>query len=465
MPSFDVAIVGAGITGCLAASRLASRGAHVALLDAGPDPFARSPSTPLPPPDAKRQPVQSQLHSYSLATAPFLVDDIENPYTTEQGTSFLWFRGRQVGGRMHLWDGWCPRLIPEQLLDAWPLYYEELEPYYRSAEADLRVEIGELSATERHFRDTVEKHFPDYLAQPCPISTLAFSELRKRLDRLRSLSVIPDAIVFELVWDSHRRRVRALRYIERHSGAVVEIEARAYFLCASTIESTRVLLNSISPDFPEGLGNSSGVLGKFLMDHVCAALHIAGEPPPPSRGMYVSPRSGAFNDGYCCEGTLAAPNQFWICAFSEVDASPNNYVCLDDVAVDRWGLRAPRIRLVYSEGDLGRARTASSFVNVASDGAGLTRTKSAPEPQPPGWSIHEVGTARMGKDPRSSFLNKFNQSWDVPNLFVTDGAAFPTSGYQNPTLTMCALTLRACDVASAELHTRHVIEPLVPRPT
>jgi choline dehydrogenase-like flavoprotein len=503
MTRYDVAIIGGGITGCLAAQRLAMHGTRVALLDAGPDPSHPS-FIEQAQRDKGRQHIQSQLYAYTESTAPFLVDDLDHPYTCPDDAPFLWFRGRQVGGRLHLWDGCCPRLTAAQLakprddgLPTWPIKYSDLEPYYIEAERTLRVHVAPPGDFEHLIEEAIGREFPEARVIPRPVAKLNFAELRKELASFENLTIIPNAVVYKLVLSKEGGKIGCINYIDGSSRRSAELTPTAVVLCASTLESTRILLQSASESYPHGLGDFSGVLGKFLMDHSVGFLsegmrlnermrrrlrRFASESSSPPlewpQGIYINREAVPGVRQYGCEAVFASHEYFWINAFGEVDSAAPNRVCLNHAIRDCWGLPTLAIELRYSGRDLNRIYDATEFCASVVEIANLVSRSYKPfvprsyrrfvsksykrEIRMTGSSIHEVGTARMGEARNMSFLNKFNQSWEVPNLFITDGSAFPASAYQNPTLTMAALTLRACDIITSELTKNSSLEPLVP---
>ena len=258
-------------------------------------------------------------------------------------------------------------------------------------------------------------------------------------------------------------------------------------LCASTIESTRLLLNSASRQHPAGLGNSSGELGNYLMDHTYA-ISIGGVVPSVANypynyddgranGIYIpkfrniAERHQKFIRGYGIQGSVQRgmlPTTIKsIPGFGaeykklvrerkrpRLSGWPRSAKCSRDARTasrinkdvkDAWGIPVAHIECTHSDNEREMMRDGLESLKEMADAAGFEITYANPFLAPPGLAIHEVGTARMGSDPKKSVLNKFNQSWDVKNLFVTDGACFVSSGCQNPTLTMMALTVRACD--------------------
>jgi choline dehydrogenase-like flavoprotein len=245
-------------------------------------------------------------------------------------------------------------------------------------------------------------------------------------------------------------------------------------------------MNSATPEFPDGLANSSGVLGRYLMDHIMGG-GANGEMPwlgdrkvvgNARSGFYiprfrnVSSRHADFQRGYAFQGRAfrlgwtrgdsaegfgadykaslirdMGPWLFRVYGFGEHLPNAQNRAYLDPNVVDAWGIPALRIECRYDDN---AKRMLKDMVVTASEmleAAGATEIAPIEEDNPPGLVIHEMGTARMGRDPKTSVLNGWNQSWDVPNLFVTDGACMTSNANQNPSITYMALTARAADHA------------------
>jgi choline dehydrogenase-like flavoprotein len=279
--------------------------------------------------------------------------------------------------------------------------------------------------------------------------------------------------------DKASGKAAGVAYIDRTTRVPREVRAKVVVLCASTLESTRLLLNSA----PGGLANSSGVLGKYLMDHIYGG-GAAGEMPmlranpwfgPPRRpnGIYIprfrnvketttngfirgygyqggsSPSFAMGAEGFGADFKKAVREQGkWhvnLGVWGECLARPENYVEINKDQVDAWGVPTLKIHMQWSDNELKifeDARTQAAEMLEAAGAKGVVKTG---RPSVPGFCIHEVGTARMGVDPKKSVLNAHNQTHDVKNIFVTDGACYVSSACQNPTLSMMAITVRACD--------------------
>ena len=307
-----------------------------------------------------------------------------------------------------------------------------------------------------------------------PFTTLRAAE------RTGRLTLLTDAVVARVTIDPGSGLASGVDYLDRKTRTPRSLLARIVVLCASTLESTRILLNSA----PGGLANSSGVLGHYLMDHMYGA-QISGRMPglgparpwhgPPRRpnGIFVprfrnvdrvhtkgmirgysyqggvSPRFATGAAGFGARFKRAVHEEaYWqagLHAFSEGLPSYDNFVELDPDVVDAWGIPVLRISMQWGENE--RALFRDSLDEGASmlEAAGAVDIRTSDTPKTPGDGIHEVGTARMGRDPKRSVLNQYCQAHDVGNLFVMDGAAFPSLGSVNPTLTMMANAARACD--------------------
>ena len=445
----DVAVVGAGIVGSLSAIRLARQGVEVALIDAGPEPLrGRGLKCNTKP----RHHVQSGLYNYSPAAANFLVDDVDFPYTTPVDRPFVWIRGRQVGGRLHLWDGCCPRFVPsmfERRFDGrqlWPLSFSDLARYYDDAEAALQVGSGSLSDAEQDlFYHLNSNALGQVISRP--LARLSYLELITRLEEFPNLQIYPNRVAVRVVLDEHQEFVVGIECL-CGSSELELIRCGCAILSASTLESTRLLLLSTSSRFPRGLGDKNGVLGHYLMDHTCGAVCTGIGPftGSPSGGIYIYPELNSEQQFFGVQAEVpSGAQQFWMVAMAETVPKLSNRVHLTRNLLDRDRLPTLHIDMAYGKIDRKRHAEAVAFLDALQRFFKPVCSHLASELHCPGESVHEMGTARMGFDESDSFLNHWCQSWHVPNLFVTDGSAFPTSAHPNPTLTMVALSLRTCD--------------------
>ncbi|MEW6208521.1 MAG: GMC family oxidoreductase [Acidobacteriota bacterium] len=486
----------------------------------------------------KRQPVQAHCYACDEFSHQFFVDDIDNPYTTPDGKPFLWIRGRQVGGRTIMWGRQSYRLSDYEFKaasrdgfgDDWPISYAELAPYYDRVEAfvgisgslenipnlpdgkflppmkmtcgerllkkaveskwtDRRAIIGRAAILTQNHNGRAKCHYCGHCERGCttrsyfssPASTLPAAAKTGRL------TLRPNAVASHIIVDTNTGRAKGVAFIDRLTKRSHEVFGRVIVVCASTIESTRLLLNSASRQHPTGLGNSSETLGHYLMDHTYS-ISVGGLVPAVAKypynyddgranGIYIpkfrniNERHPDFLRGYGIQGGVQrgmlppiaksipgfgadlkkmiretnGPAPFWMAAFGEMLPRKENRVTIDKDKKDSWGIPVARIECTHSDNERAMARDQLESLKEMAHAAGFEITNSNGILAPPGLCIHELGSARMGTDPKTSVLNKFNQSWDVKNVFVTDGASFTSSGCQNPTLTMMALTARACD--------------------
>jgi choline dehydrogenase-like flavoprotein len=304
-------------------------------------------------------------------------------------------------------------------------------------------------------------------------------------------TLVTNALVYQVLMDRDRNRARGVLYIDRVTRQAREIRGRAVVLAAQALESVRVLFNSADSSYPNGLANSSGVLGHYLMDHTWVAGGATGEFPGldgqpsldnPARpnGIYVvrfrntlkGPRWKNFLRGYGFQGGAAtnfnwkAPgfgeaykkallepvNTIALGGFGECLARWDNYVEIDRSVNDIYGIPVLRINMTWSDNEHAMIDDMPVTAAQMLEATGAKNvTPFAAHDRAPGLGIHEVGVARMGNDPKTSVLNQYQQSHDINNLFVVDGAGFTSSACQNPTLTMMALAVRSCDYLMSEM--------------
>ncbi len=377
--------------------------------------------------------------------------------------------------------------------EPWPIRYQDLAPYYDKVELMIGVQgtqEGLPSLPDGQFlprqvpgflqelRERVAQRWPERHLLPSreavgdadgPASDLPsnsggrFSPLQ--CDR-QKLTLRSNCVAARIVLDNPGR-ARGVVFIDRLSGEWQEVSARVIILCASTIESVRLLLASKTHEHPNGLGNSSGVLGHYLLDHFGGTRMVAlgklkGVESPATERVYL-PRfcnrrqqGEDFIRGYGMQGEVEVrPGGIAMLSlgvFGEVLPYFENSVQLDEHTKDAVGLPVPRICFSYRDNEHRMARHAALAVREIVDSLGFRPSIVQDHLLVPGTRAHELGGARMGASRGTSVLNEFNQCWDVANLFVTDGSCFPSASYKGPTLTLMALTCRACEHILRELH-------------
>jgi choline dehydrogenase-like flavoprotein len=490
---------------------------------------------------AEDQPIQSTCYACDEWSSKFFINDKEHPYTTDPGKPFRWIRGRQVGGRSIMWGRQSYRWsdldfeanLREGIAVDWPIRYADIAPWYDYVEEFAGISgeaLGlaqlpdskflppmELNCTEKFVRGELAKHFGGervltigraailtqdhrgraacHYCGPCErgcITRSYFSSLNATLpaaEKTGRMTLRPFSVVHSVTFDAKTRRATGVRVIDAQTKAAVEFRAKVVFLCASALESVRILFNSATSEFANGLANSSGELGHNLMDHVTAGGATALIPGNEDRfelgrrpnGTYmprfrnVKSKHPDFLRGYGFQGgahregwnrgilqtgfgadfkkSLSKPGpwRFSFGGFGECLPNHNNYVELEKEKVDAWGIPTLKIHSGWSENELALRKDMAISAAEMLAAAGGREIEPFERNDPPGFAIHEMGTARMGRDPRTSVLNSFNQAHDVRNLFITDGGAMVSSSCVNPSLTYMALTARACDYAVRQM--------------
>jgi len=483
------------------------------------------------------QSVQQTCTGMDEWNSKFFVNDKENPYTMDPDKPFLWIRGRQVGGRSIIWGRQTYRWsdldfeanLRENVGVDWPIRYQDIAPWYDyvedfvgiSGQAEGLPQLPdskflppmEMSCAELVVKDAVAKYFPGervmtigrcailtqahrgraacHYCGPCSrgcITRSYFSSLNSTLPAAQvtgKLTLRPYSVVHSLIFDPKSRKVSGVRVIDGQTHQTAEFRGRVVFLCASALESARILLNSTSTEFPNGLANSSGELGHNLMDH-CMGGGAGGRIPGNEgrttlgnrpNGIYVprfrnvKQKHPNFVRGYGFQGggwrqtwargfdmpgfgadfkqklKTPGPWHFSFYGFGECLPNHENFIELDKQKVDAWGVPTLKIHAQWRDNERALLKDMSITAAEMLSAAGASEIEPFVEDNAPGLTIHEMGTARMGRDPKTSVLNAHNQAHDAKNLFVTDGACMASSSCVNPSLTYMALTARACDYA------------------
>jgi len=550
--AFDAIVVGSGISGGWAAKELTERGLRVLLLERGKDvehikdyPNARKAPWEYPHRGGRTHameeayPVLKRDYPLNEKNLDWWVSDKDSPYTEVK--RFDWYRGYHVGGRSLTWGRQSYRLsdldfeanAKEGIAIDWPIRYADLASWYDhverfagvagSTEGLPQLPDGQfqpampLNVAEDRIAGRLAKQFGGRrrlipgrvanLTRPlpgrgrcqyrnacwlgCPYGAY-FSSQSSTLPAAAAtgrLTLKTFQIVTDVVYDAGRKRATGVRAIDAATGTSTVYSAKVVFVCASTINSTWLLMRSARDVWPGGLGSSSGELGHNLMDHhfrlgangaidELGDRNVYGQRPtgfyiPRYRNFFGDKRAylrgfgyqgsasrqgwqravaelgvgGAFKDEMATPG----PWQMGATAFGEMLPNHANTITIDETRKDTWGL--PVVAIDCATGENERLMRADMMNDMAEmlEATGVKDVRVYDNTSFPGMGIHEMGTARMGRDPKTSVLNAHSQVWDCTNVFVTDGSGMVSSGCQNPSLTYMALTARAAAFAVDEL--------------
>jgi len=555
--SYDAIVVGSGISGGWAAKELTEKGLRVLLLERGKNvehlkDYVNATKAPWEylhrggrfSALSKSHPVLARGHQLQEKNLDWWADEEASPYTEVK--RFDWFRGYQVGGRSLMW-GRCSFRWSDYDFEAnakdgiaidWPIRYAELAPWYSYVE-----KFAGIAGSIEHLPQLPDGEFQPAMALNCAEEQMA-GRLTKLYDGKRRLissrtanltkaltgrgacnyrdacwlgcpygayfstqsSTLPAAmatgrltlkpfsIASEVLFDKDKKRASGVRVVDALTNAVTDYSAKVVFLCASTLNSTWLLMRSATDVWPGGLGSSSNELGHNLMDHHFRVgaegkidgledKYFFGRRPNPSyipryRNLFGDKRpylrgfgyeGGAGRDGWSravaelgvgagFKDAIAEPGQWTIggTAFGEMLPNHDNTVTLDETTKDKWGLPVLKFDCAIGENEHLMRKDMTADMAEMLSACGVRDVKTFDQGYAPGQGIHEMGTARMGCDPKTSVLNKHNQVWDAPNVFVTDGACMVSTACQNPSLSYMAYTARAADFAVSELNRRNL---------
>ena len=495
------------------------------------------------------QPKQSRTdYVNSESTKHFFVNDLEHPYKEEK--PFNWIRGYHVGGRSLLWARHTYRLtdfdfnanLKEGIAIDWPIRYKDIAPWYDYVERYIGVsgknenlphfpngiylKPMELNCAEEVLQKKVNNSFDDRIVsnariahitegtkpglgrvscqyrnrcrRGCPYgayfssnsSTLPAAELTG------NMTLKPNSLVHEIIYDKNLRKATGVRVIDSNTKEVFDYKAKVIFLCASTVGSTSILMQSISERFPNGMGNDSGELGHNLMDHhfqvgadaiiegIEEKYYIGRKPAgfyiPRFRNVGGDSNQKNYTRGYGYQGdasrggvsknalelgygsdfkrSITKPGEWSIGmqAFGEILPYHENKMYLDQDDKDSWGLPKVVFDAEIKENELNMRKDMMQQAIEMFEAAGAKEIVPYDKKYIFGNGIHEMGTARMGDNPKNSVLNKHNQIHAVKNVYVTDGSCMTSSGNANPSLTYMALTARAVKHAIQELNKKNL---------
>lgn len=497
--------------------------------------------------DLTQQGVQNRTgYTVRQSSKHWFVNDLENPYTEKEGKRFDWMRGYHVGGRSIMWGRqsyrWSDLDFEANIKDGiaidWPVRYKEIEPWYDyvetfagiSGQAESLAHLPdskflapmELNCVEKELKKAMHDKFGRLLTigrvahitspllhdkskqrgscqyrnlciRGCPYGGY-FSSNSSTLPAAAAtgnMTLRANSIVHELIYDEKAGKATGVKVLDAETGEQIEYYAKVIFLCASTMGSTFILLNSISSRFPNGFGNDSDQLGRNIMDHhlgVGASGEMEGFEDsyytgrrangvyiPRFRNMGKDKRDYLRGFGYQGGGSrqgwsrmvaelslgaqlkeeVTTPGKWTmgIGGFGEVLPDPTNRVTIHAGKKDKFGLPTLLFDTEFKENDFKMRKDMANDAAEMLDAAGAKNVRSFDNPSSHGLGlgIHEMGTARMGKDPKTSVLNRYNQVHACKNVFVTDGSFMTSAACVNPSLTYMAFTARAANFAVSEL--------------
>lgn len=464
----------------------------------------------------------------------FYNNDRLNPYDYGEGSKFYWIRPAAVGGKSLIWGRWCFRWSPadfeankkEGIGGAWPIGYDDLVPWYDYVENYAGVSGSrenlpylpdsnfqppmQMNVAEKWMKERLETQFPGRKLINARLSNMTedkpdqnrtkcqfrnqcgngcsfgayFSTQSVTLPAARAtgkLTLRSDAMVTNLEYDASGKRVTGVRFVDTKTMQAETVSAKLVFLCASTIASTQILMNSRAANGHSHF-NSSGTLGRYVMDHIFR-VGVEGDIPGMEEFIEYGRRPGGvyiprfrnndgdgdvgFKRGYGYQGgAYRSPSKpvgfgasmkqgmrkydgwkFRMGAFGECLPYEDNRISLNPDKVDRFGVPLVRFDITFRDNEFRMMADARVEGEKMLRAAGLKNVTSTESEHVPGDAIHEMGGARMGADPRSSVLNAWSQAHDAENLFVTDGSQMASISCVNPSLTFMALTARAVDHA------------------
>ncbi|MGI8400616.1 MAG: GMC oxidoreductase [Gemmatimonadaceae bacterium] len=550
--TYDAIVVGSGISGGWAAKELTEKGLKVLVLERGrnvehikdyvnatkgPWEYAHRGGRTVAMEEL--YPVLKRDYALNEKNLAFWASDKDAPYTEVK--RFDWYRGYQVGGRSLMWGRqsyrWSDFDFEANLKDGiavdWPIRYADLAPWYDHVEKHagisgshenlpqlpdgqfqpaMPLNCGEVVVAEkvkklfdgrRHIipgrvanatqalpgRNACQYRNACWLGCPYGAYFSSQSSTLPAAAKTGRLTLKPFSIVREVLYDKNTKRATGVRVLDAVTEQTMDYKARVIFLCASTINTAWLLMQSANDVWPDGLGSSSGELGHNLMDHhfrvgaqgkmddmedkyyygrrpngfyIPRYRNLFGDKRPYLRGFGY--QGGAGREGWSrgvaelgvggkFKDEISMPGGWTIgaTAFGEMLPNHANTVTVDKTKKDKWGLPVPKIDCATGENErLMRKDMANDMADLLEQ-TGVKEVNTYDNPYFPGMGIHEMGTARMGRDPKTSVLNSHNQVWDAQNVFVTDGSCMVSTACPNPSLTYMAMTARAADYAVNEL--------------
>ena len=496
---------------------------------------------------AKDNPVITRCYAFKEDAMHFFTKDTEHPYVQEK--PFDWIRGYQVGGKSIMWarqtQRWSDFDFEGPARDGfatdWPVRYKDIAPWYSYVEKFAGIAGNkdgvdtlpdgeflppwELTCVENHFKETMSKSYKDrhvifarcaHITKPEPIhieqgrAQCQARNLCQRgcpfggyfnansttipwAEKTGNLTLRPHSVVHSIIYDDAKGKATGVRVIDAKTHEATEYFANVIFINAGAINTNLILLNSTSKRFPNGLGNDSGLLGKYfafhnyraritakydgMLDFKTEGGRASGAYVPRFRNVYKQETdflrgyAATFNanrwggSGGGAEGLFGeelknklmetdgpmGPWNIGSQCMGETIPKETNYVALDTEKKDEWGMPLIKFNVSFDDNDEKMLLDFKEQMTEMYEKAGFTDIKATDSKQAPGLDIHEMGGVRMGKDKKTSLLNGWNQLHDCPNVIVSDGACMTSTATQNPSLTYMALAARAANHAVEEL--------------
>lgn len=553
--SYDVIVIGSGISGGWAAKELCEKGLKTLVLERGRNiehikdyPTANLSRWELPHrgditrETRKNNPLISKAAGYDESTQHFFVKDADHPYVQEK--PFDWIRGYQVGGKSLTWGRACARwsefdfTAPKRYGygESFPITYSEIKDWYSHVEKFIGVcgnregipsmpdgeflTAYELNAVEKHLQKVIKEKFNRHyvsgrwahITEPkqihidqgrtqclnrnacmrgCPLGGY-FSSVSSTLPwakKTGNLAIQPHSVVHSIIYDEQKQKAIGVRVIDANTKTLTDFFARIIFVNASALNSNLILLNSTSNRFPNGLGNDSGVLGKYICFHnyrgsmwgsvdgyedryykgsrpaecIVANFRNVEKRDTDFFGGYViysgasrgsnEPNDNATAIGGEFKDAMSEPGQWGVYMYMQGETIPkaSNHVRLSADKKDQWGIPLLITSVGYDDNDDKMVKDFLEQGQAMLEAGGVKNISTNDNHQPPGLDIHEMGGSRMGSDPKTSMLNEFNQLHHCKNVFVTDGACMTSTGSQSPSILYMAFTARAVDHAVKEM--------------
>jgi len=506
------------------------------------DPWDMPNNGDLTPEQKSRQEKQARTgYTVRAESSHWFVDDVTHPYNETK--RFDWMRGYHVGGRSIMWGRhsyrWSDLDFEANAKDGiavdWPVRYKDIAPWYDRVEEYIGVSgenlglsqlpdgkfepMMQLNCVEQHFREQVAEQFEGRVVtagrvahitsdkkydgrskcqfrnrciRGCPFGGY-FSSVSSTLpaaERTGNMTLRANSIVHEVIYDAATGKASGVKVIDRETNESMVFNAKIIFLCASSMASSAILMQSKSERFPNGLGNDSDQLGRNIMDHQLGVgangtfdgfedKYYKGRKP---NGVYIPRFRNLDADtkkdylrGFGYQGGASRGNweeaiaehafgkdlkeavlkpgswSMGIMGFGEVLPYEENRFTLDYENMDEWGLPTLTFDAEFKDNEWKMREDMKAQAVAMLEQAGFKNVNAYDNPGALGLGIHEMGTARMGRDPKTSVLNGYNQVHTCPNVFVTDGSFMTSASCVNPSLTYMAFTARAANYAAEQL--------------